>query len=109
MARVGSEEEDRGQFPAGAGLRRTGVAENGDVFPEGVVGLQAEPMGVWRDAAIKLFYGKFLFLFFFELGPDILNRASFASPYKEGPIQFKTRRYLSTQVVQLLGCILYGL
>ena len=109
MARIGSEEEDRSQFPAGASLRRTGVAENGDVLPEGVVGLQAEPMGVWRDVAIKLFYGKFLFLFFFELGPDILNRASLASPYKESSIWLKTRRYLSAQVIQLLGHILFRL
>ena len=63
MARIGSEEEDRGQFSVEAGLRRNGVAENGDVLPEGVVGSQVEPMGVWRDVAIKLYYGKF-FRFF---------------------------------------------
>ena len=108
MARVGSEEEDRGQLPVEAGLRCTRVAENGDVLPEGVVDSQVEPMGAWRDAAIKLYYGKFLFLFF-ELRSDILNRASLASPCKESSIWYKTRRYLSAQVVQLLGCILYGL
>ena len=63
MARIGSEEEDRGQFPVEARLRRIGVAENGDVLPEGVVGSQAEPMGAWRDAAIKLYYGKFFVSF----------------------------------------------
>ena len=86
MARVRSEEEDRGQLPVETYLRHTRVAENGDVLPEGVVGSQVEPMGAWRDAAIKLYYGKFLFLFFFELRSDILNRASVASPCKESPI-----------------------
>ena len=65
MARSRSEEENRGQLSVEAGLRRARVAEDGDVLPEGVVGLQAEPMGVWRDVAIKLYYGKFFFFFFF--------------------------------------------
>ena len=63
MARIGSEEEDRGQFPVEAGLRRTGMAEDGDVLPKGVVGSQVELMGAWRDAAIKLYYGKFFVSF----------------------------------------------
>ena len=63
MARARSEEEDRGRLPAEAGLRRTRMAEDGDVLPEGVVGSQVEPMGVWRDAAIKLYYGKFFVSF----------------------------------------------
>ena len=63
MARARSEEEDRGQLPVEAGLRGAGVAENGDVLPKGVVGSQAEPMGAWRDAAIKLYYGKFFVSF----------------------------------------------
>ena len=62
MARIGSE-EDRGQLPVEAGLRRIGVAENGDVLPERVVGSQIEPTGAWRDAAIKLYYGKFFVSF----------------------------------------------
>ena len=63
MARIRSEEEDEGQLPVEAGLQRIGVAENGDVLPKGVVGLQVEPMGAWRDAAIKLYYGKFFVSF----------------------------------------------
>ena len=67
MARSRSEEEDRGQLPVEAGLRRTRVAEDGDVLPEGVVGLQVEPMGVWRDVAIKLYYGKFFVSFLLQV------------------------------------------
>ena len=63
MARIRSEEEDRGQLSVEARLRHIRVAENGDVLPEGVVGSQAEPMGAWREVAIKLYYGKFFVSF----------------------------------------------